>query len=171
MQDFSFWYSLELLYKSRRQATKWKRHQLTVTSAKRRYLTPFQFLVNWKNLRHPITGRLHNGSWLWNSATAVLNGTLSTDSGVIISRRYGGACLERYNKAPVKVKQKWHSRGQLTYKGEDSQPKVLYPGRERIVDVALWRGRNSNLGQGSELKVPGSSNNTPCWIYGRFIVF
>ena len=39
---------------------------------------------------------------------------------------------------------------------------LLYPGRERIVDVALWRGRNSNLGQGLEVKVPCSSNNSPC---------
>jgi hypothetical protein len=36
---------------------------------------------------------------------------------------------------------------------------LLYPGREHTVDVALWRGRNSNLSQGLEVKVPCSSND------------
>ena len=40
---------------------------------------------------------------------------------------------------------------------------VLYPGSERIMDVTLGRRRNSNLGQGSEVKVPCSSNNLPCF--------
>ena len=45
------------------------------------------------------------------------------------------------------------------------QVSLLYPGRECIVDVALWRGRNSNLGQGSEFKVPCSSNNWSWEVY------
>ena len=47
---------------------------------------------------------------------------------------------------------------------------MFYPGRERVLDVALWKGGNSKLGQGSEVKVPCSSNNSPCWWEVCFIL-
>jgi hypothetical protein len=48
----------------------------------------------------------------------------TVDSGLIISRGQGGACLERCNNAAGKVTQKLDSKVQLTYKGEEPQPEV-----------------------------------------------